>query len=92
MDGDTLRDSEEDVTAELALCGQTDNHHCCSRTEVVDGLLVGSGAGGGDDSGVRSWTAGGITDVLHEIFRLSEVDPFLCTELETEITLLGTGI
>ena len=92
VDGDALCDSEEDVTAELALCRQIDNHHGSSGSEVVDSLLVSSRAGSGDDSGVGSCTTSGLTDILHQVLGFPEVDPLLSTKTENEVTLLGAGI
>ena len=92
MDGDALCDSEEDVTAELALCRQTDNHHGSSRSEVVDSLLVGSRASSGDDSGVGSCTTSGLADILHQVLGFPEVNPLLSTQLRAGFFLVVAGV
>lgn len=71
---------------------QADHHEGSSGTEVVDGLLVGSRGGSGDDSNIRSRSTRCSLDVGNEVLRLPEVNPLLSTKLQSEIALLGTSI
>lgn len=91
-DVDALGDSKEDVGIERSASGQTNSHEGASWPEVVNRLLVRCTRRSSDDGGMRSKTVCGILDILDEILGLLEVDPFLRTELETKITLLGTSI
>lgn len=82
-DVDALRHSEEDIGAELAVSGETNNHDGSAVTHVVDCLLVSEAGRSGDDGGMGAQTVGGGLDVGNDVLGRLEVDPSLSTELET---------
>ena len=92
MDVDRLDNGLEDTSAELGMSRETDDHESSSRAEVVNGLLVSSRGGSGDDSSVSTETVSSGDDILDEVLGLLEVDPLLSTERQDEVFLLGTSV
>lgn len=71
---------------------ETDHHQGSSGAEVVDGLLVSSRGGSGNNGGVGTFAIGSGLDVSDKVLGFLEVDPLLSTELQDEVALGGTSI
>jgi hypothetical protein len=63
------------------------------RSKVLEGLLVGCTARGGNHSGVRTESVGaGSLNSLDDVLLLLEVDELVGAKLLTQGLLLGSGI
>ena len=87
-----LEHRPKDGSLQFRVCRKADSHQRAARSQIIDRLGIAFAIWRRDDRSVRAEPVARVLDRPDEIRRFLEVDPFLRTELQTELLFFCAGI